>query len=99
MIRKRLVSLCVALIWLVAIPLLFVPWLFVLILPTAAVSSVYFFAVRMRAPDVARTCSGTCPDCGYEGRFDLPMHFELPLEIGCPQCNRELVLEARVSEA
>lgn len=86
----------VALVWLVAVPLLFIPWAFVLILPTAVGLSVYFFAVRVRAPDVARTCSGTCPDCGYAGKFDLPMHFELPLAIGCPQCGRELTLETHV---
>jgi len=57
--------------------------------------SVYFIAVRMRAPDVALRCSG-CHDCCYVGQFDVPMHCELPLAIWCPQCSRELTLETRI---
>jgi len=89
----------VALVWLVAVPLMFIPWAFVVVLPSAIGLSVFVAAVRLRAPDVARSCSGTCPDCGYAGRFDLPMHFELPLAFGCPQCGRELTLETRITVA
>jgi hypothetical protein len=86
----------VALVWLVAVPLLFIPWVFVLVIPGAVGLSVYFFAQHIQSPDVARTCSGTCPDCSYVGQFDVPLHFELPLAIGCPQCSRELTLETQV---
>lgn len=83
----------VALVWLVAIPLMFVPWLVILILPLAIGLSVYLAAIRLRAPEVASECRGTCPDCGYSGALDLPMRFELPLAIECPKCSRELTLE------
>ena len=81
-----------ALVWVVAIPLMFVPYLIILALPGAIAFSLYVFTVRMRAPDVAELVEGTCPDCGYRQRFDVPVRFELPLEIECQKCSRELWL-------
>jgi hypothetical protein len=82
----------VALVWLVAIPLMFVPWLVILVFPMAIALSVYLAAVRLRAPHVARRCQGVCPDCGYSGLLDMPLRFQLPLAIECPKCSRELTL-------
>lgn len=81
-----------ALVWAAAIPLMFVPFLVILALPTAIVLSAYLFIVRMRAPDVARLVEGTCPDCGHLQHFDVPPRFQLPLEIECQRCSRELWL-------
>ncbi len=81
------------LVWVVAIPLMFIPFLAILVLPAAIGLSVYLIYSRMHAPDVARACKGTCPDCGFEQAFDLPLKFELPLDVECARCNRELRLE------
>ena len=83
----------VALVWVVAIPLMFIPWFVLLTLPIAVALSVFFFVVRMRAPDVAKECRGTCPDCGHVQSFDVPVRFELPLAIECANCSRELTLK------
>jgi len=89
----------VALVWLVAIPLMFVPWLVILALPAAVALSVFFFAVRIQAPEVARTCEGTCPDCGQVQTFDVPVRFELPLAVECAHCSRELTLKEHAETA
>lgn len=83
----------VAVVWLVAVPLMFVPWLFILVIPSAIGLSAFLFLMRVRAPEVALSCIGTCPDCGQTQRFEMPMRFELPLHIECSVCNRELTLE------
>ena len=83
----------VALVWIVAFPFLFVPWLFILVIPSAIALSVFFFVVRMRATDVARVCQGTCPDCGTIQSFDVPVRFKLPVAVECVRCSRELTLE------
>ena len=86
----------VGLVWLVAIPAMFIPWIALLVFPSAIGLSVFLFMVRMRAPDVARVCHGTCPDCGCVQTFDLPVRFELPLHIECANCSRELTLEQHI---
>ncbi len=83
----------VALVWLAAAPLMLVPWFVFTVVLYALGLSIFFFVVRMRAPEVARVCRGTCPDCGYVQTFDVPIRFELPLEIECAQCSRGLTLE------
>ena len=83
----------VALVWLVAIPAMFIPWIALLVFPFAVALSAFLFMVRLRAPDVARVCLGTCPDCGSAQTFDMPVRFELPLHIECANCSRELTLE------
>ena len=83
----------VGLVWLVAIPAMFIPWIALLVFPAAVGLSVFFFMIRIRAPDVATICRGTCPDCGQAQTFDVPVRFELPLHIECAKCSRELVLE------
>lgn len=85
-------SAAAALVWMAAIPLMFVPFLVILVLPTAIALSAYLFAVRMRAPDVAKLVEGTCPDCGHRQRFDVPEQFAPPVEIECQKCSRELWL-------
>ena len=77
----------------VAIPFFFVPWLFLLAVPTTIGLSIFLFVVRMRAPEVAKVCKGVCPDCGYSQKFDLPVSFDLPLPAECAKCNRELTLK------
>ena len=82
----------VALVWLVAIPLMFVPWFVLLVFPMALALSAFLFIVRVGAPEVATVCRGTCPDCGHVQKFDVPVRFELPLSIECGHCSRELTL-------
>lgn len=89
----------VALVWMVAVPLMFIPWLVVLAFPTAVVLSAYVALQHLRAPNVARLCKGTCPDCGHVQVFDVPERFELPLEIECSKCSRELWLEEHAGAA
>ena len=83
-----------ALVWVIAVPLLFIPYAIVVVLPAALALSVYFVAQHMQAPNVATTCSGTCPDCGRSQQFDIPERFELPIEIQCANCHRELWLRS-----
>ena len=63
---------------------------------SAVALSVFFFVVRMRAPDVAKECRGTCPDCGHVQSFDVPVRFELPLAVECANCSRELTLKQHI---
>jgi hypothetical protein len=86
----------VALVWVVAIPLMFIPWFVFTTLPIALALSVFFFVVRIRAPEVAQECRGTCPDCGHVQSFDVPVRFELPLAIECAHCSRELTLKQHI---
>lgn len=86
-----------ALIWIVAIPLMLVPYAVVIVLPAAMALSVYFCVQHMRAENVATSCTGTCPDCGIQQRFDLPERFRLPMEIQCGVCHRELWLRKRTA--
>lgn len=88
----------VALVWLVAIPLMFVPWFVLIVFPMALALSAFLFIVRVGAPEVATVCQGTCPDCGHVQKFDLPVRFELPLSIECGHCSRELTLDEHAAE-
>ena len=86
-----------ALIWAIAIPLMFIPYAMVVVFPAAFGLSLFFVVQHMRAPDVTTTCSGTCPDCEHTQQFDPPERFELPLEIQCGNCHRELWLRECVT--
>ncbi|MDH5644303.1 MAG: hypothetical protein OEY63_08890 [Gemmatimonadota bacterium] len=83
----------VVIVWAVAIPFMFVPWLVILAVPAALALSIFLFAERIRAPEVARVCEGVCPDCGAVQKFDLPLRFTLPLAVECHNCNRELTFK------
>lgn len=85
--------------WAVAIPLMFIPYAVVVVMPSAILLSLFFVVQHMRAPEVATVCSGTCPDCGRQQRFDVPEQFHLPLEIQCGNCHRELWLRKRDNAA
>ena len=91
--RLRRALAVAGLVWLVAIPIMLVPWFVITVLIYAIPLSVILFVIRMRAPDVATVCRGTCPDCGYVQTFDVPVRFELPLEVECAKCSRGLTLK------
>ena len=78
------------------VPSMFIPWFVLIVVPNAVLLSVLLFVVRVRAPEVARECHGTCPDCGQAQSFDVPERFELPFDVECANCRRELTLEEHV---
>ena len=87
----------VGIVWLVALGILVVmPWSVIYVGPLALALSVFFFVVRIRAPEVATKCRGTCPDCGFAQKFDVPVKFELPVDTACANCHRQLTLEPHV---
>jgi hypothetical protein len=82
----------IGLVWLVAIPIMCIPFLLILTLPAAIALTVFFAWERLTALDHAQRCEGKCPDCGALQTFDLPEKFELPLHVECSGCCRELTL-------
>jgi hypothetical protein len=78
--------------WAAAIPAVFIPVAYLILVSGLVAFGLYLFWRRWHTEGSVQRACGTCPDCGSEQEFDIAGNWEPPHHVTCQSCQRSLVL-------
>ena len=90
--RFRRAGTALGICWGAALVGLFIPLAHLFLVPGFGLAGIVVFTRRVRREDEVRGAHGTCPDCGQEQDFEVPVKPAPRVATQCTACGRGLTI-------